>query len=642
MSPTSFGAARAVITSRDLGESFAEASFATGYFQLPDGTGNLAVTGLGFQPDAVIFFMTGGTLTEGGSHTYLINLRGFMTATEASSVCGSDTQSTSSMHHDHSTTSCRVISVGGATLWEWTPASMDAGGFTMNFSTSYGSVDYNMGFLAIGNVSANVLQWSVPTSAGDHSVTGAGFQPTFAMHVQGSDATVGASPDSYIGMGFAGRVGNHCNMHGIQTNNRAGTGIREVMTLKHTLKSVEAGTVVHETRHKSFDSDGFTVDVETPFGSTRPVSTLVLDTVDVVIRPFTSNASTGNVTTDYVGHTPSAFLFTFTREANPMELLRQGSMYPSIGAWAGTGGNVGYAAMQSDGSLSYARSKWRTDALYSCFLTDETRGDVTGTGTDSFTINYAMHALAGVIGFTAISFAKNSTYAEDYTAEVMGDSPVGYWPLDQAYGSSSLDRGYYGEHASVAGSPTFVTSGPWTGKGAADFPGNAADRLTVDPSTRIWTPSVGGDMSFECWLRWDTTTGFKTAISTQSTDTTEAWVGIQVDGDDILGFGRTTSHTWVNTPVYTGTVNTWYHVVITTNNTTAKNTLYVNGALVGDSGTATIRTTRPALIAIGANNDASSGWNLPWRGQLAGVAAYDRILSDAEILSHYNTGNGMP
>lgn len=90
----------------------------------------------------------------------------------------------------------------------------------------------------------------------------------------------------------------------------------------------------------------------------------------------------------------------------------------------------------------------------------------------------------------------------------------------------------------------------------------------------------------------------------------------------------------------TFSLNTWTNVAVSWHNTSKTAKFYINGSLNSTKTNANIveKASGNAKFLIGSLRNNLSGYSFD--GNIASVAAYDAVLSDADILSNYNTLKG--
>ena len=150
-------------------------------------TGSQAYTGVGFQPEALILFASERAATGDSTGIAQVGM-GFASASAARAVAfTSRNGGTSAATVDEE---CRMSASGvvlldtyGALELEATVTSLDADGFTLNFSTVSGQAN-QIGYLALGGTDITdvaVGDFTTGTSTGDVDVTGPGFTPTAVL-----------------------------------------------------------------------------------------------------------------------------------------------------------------------------------------------------------------------------------------------------------------------------------------------------------------------------------------------------------------------------------------------------------------------------------------------------------------------------
>jgi hypothetical protein len=231
----------------------------------PTAPGNRAVTGLGFQPSAVLNFHTGYTVTAPPPFAKVSATcgMGFMDSVGSQwtwGVIAIDSASPTQAGRVQVTDSC---------LYAWDQpnsitkrasyASMDASGFTTNFSVANSSASQIFS-LALGGLS--VRGGSFNKSAGaTQAITGLGFKPGAVFFSSAQDvAQTGGTSESRHGLGASdGVTQTSCALNDSNNVSRSvanaidKTG-KVFMKMDNGTKTIEA-----EASLASFDSDGMTL-----------------------------------------------------------------------------------------------------------------------------------------------------------------------------------------------------------------------------------------------------------------------------------------------------------------------------------------------------------------------------------------------
>ena len=247
-------------------------SFKKGSFTKNTATGSQAVTGVGFQPEALIFFWTRQTATGSASNSYLGT--GFATGSsnERAVAYASDdadgNAADSAMYQSQS--HCLIMflenSATAAALAELT--SFDADGFTLNWTTNEARADI-IHYVALGGTdltNATASSFTVTTGAGSQSVTGLGFQPDFLLFLSAASNTVDTRVISgRISLGFASgasaqaglviRSDDASDPSDTCVQQRTDNAIVEISSCPSTAEKLISLT--------SFDADGFTLNKTT-------------------------------------------------------------------------------------------------------------------------------------------------------------------------------------------------------------------------------------------------------------------------------------------------------------------------------------------------------------------------------------------
>jgi hypothetical protein len=210
---------------------------------------------------------------------------------------------------------------------------------------------------------------------------------------------------------------------------------------------------------------------------------------------------------------------------------------------------------------------------------------------------------------------------------ILSHSPVGFWKLNEASGTTAADSSGNGNHLNAGGwnAPDWVQpSGP-PGDVTADF----SDDARV---SRSW-PVISSDFTAELWV-YRLTTDYQPLMG-QGTPIRFGERGWQlwVTGD---------SQSPPNRPAFTLkgaavqapdplAVNTWAHIAGVLEGTTAR--LYVDGEKVDEETGVTWTPVAPPAADVWIGHDGATGV-LPMEARGSYAALYNRALTDTEILSH--------
>ncbi|MHC4676753.1 MAG: LamG domain-containing protein, partial [Planctomycetota bacterium] len=191
---------------------------------------------------------------------------------------------------------------------------------------------------------------------------------------------------------------------------------------------------------------------------------------------------------------------------------------------------------------------------------------------------------------------------------------VGWWKLDETSGLTAADSSGFGNDGTL----TNMTGGEWTTgpvDGGLEFDGNN-DAITGIGDCPTGNFTVAG------WAKDTGGSGWKVFYSARQ----EIWFGVDSDASPRLWCDIGGNGNGVKTPAGTWTLNTWHHIAVTWDGTTAH--LYIDGV---DMAITYGTPENPLALAavIGAWSDNPSDEN--WFGTLDDVRLYDRALSAGEI-----------
>ena len=224
-----------------------------------------------------------------------------------------------------------------------------------------------------------------------------------------------------------------------------------------------------------------------------------------------------------------------------------------------------------------------------------------------------------------------------YSSEVLADSPLAYWKLDETSGSVAADSSGNGRDAAYGGGNTLgatslLTDGTGHALGLTANTSNgvsiaAASWMSVTALTAEalvnFTSSVDGSNGDAIvdqyggggfrWLLWRNTTG-KAALQL-------------TNGTTFYNVASTT----------TLSLNTTYHVAGTWDGSNIR--IYLNGSLENTTATTGTLPASSQVLAIGAYSNSSS--TAPG-GSIDEVAIYGTALSGTRIAAHYTAATSAP
>lgn len=221
-------------------------------------TGSQAITGVGFQPTAVLFHSSDLSTTQWGTvaNGTVSGFFGCATASTEEWAMAWDHRSINSTTNDSRQTASNCLLEGDTATGLADFTSMDSDGFTVNWTTADDSYYY---FVAINGVDAFAGNNTQKTSTGTQAYTGVGFQPDVLLMMGTDDAVLDTSRTDIWGhsIGATDATSEFAIWYG---ENRS-TGSDMSQAADETIQSYNAGTPTlnAEANISSFDSDGYTL-----------------------------------------------------------------------------------------------------------------------------------------------------------------------------------------------------------------------------------------------------------------------------------------------------------------------------------------------------------------------------------------------
>ena len=237
-----------------------------------------------------------------------------------------------------------------------------------------------------------------------------------------------------------------------------------------------------------------------------------------------------------------------------------------------------------------------------------------------------------------------------YAQEVLADSPVLYWPLDEPSGTTVTD------HSSGGNNDGTLVNGPALGEATVRDAGGTSIRFNdtnLDEYCEVatFTGFPTTNITFEAWI--GDMAGFNTNgvslidyATTGSTSDFMLWVGSTTTESTQFKLYINGSNVRFTSGPNASTANTYKlnHYVVTWRSSDGRAQLWIDGKLWD---TQTIGAAH-SFVASGhlMTNQFQSPKGTPLAGRVSratyqDVAIYPSVLSDARILAHYLAGRAV-
>lgn len=409
-----------------------------------------AITGVGFQPNIVVFYTVGATSLD----AWLPGIRmclGFAvdeggTIKERAISAGvEDNAATSSSSRAIVNTKCIFTHGGTASLLAAADMqSFDSDGFTLSW-TSNDAVARQIGYLALQVPSVAVRNFNT-SATGSGTITGLGFDPTAVMMLATNVAsyqTTVSTVDVFWAFGAAAGSGQWAtalmdDQGQATTNNNNLTRTDRIFSMPNSFAGAASSS--NQIEFTSFDTGGITYNV-TNHNAARAVEVILIGGVVAQAETFgkaTAAAPTTNVRTGY-GFQPKAALVTSTAHTtgtNSADHMRQ---------------TIGF----SDGTNSVSGTLYNTDALAdsnaNSFVTTQKAIGISASNTDAIAAAADLSFQSDGMTFT---WTRNDANAWEVSVLAFGDSETPKTGTDTAdvgsTGSGSISATIGSTDASAA------------------------------------------------------------------------------------------------------------------------------------------------------------------------------------------------
>jgi len=238
-------------------------------------TGNLAVTGVGFQPDALIPMLFTSAPGAGANSDFAL---AFITAAAQMAVAGQTANAGVSNRRERALAWELFFSSSGNLYNEATFTSFDVDGFTINDATCAGS-SLTAVYLALKGGSIAVGTTTQPTSNGSVSVTGLGFKPSVVLLMGDETATsVVTVANQRFAIGAATSSTSRWAQAAGRTSsaNNASVNVDSAKVIEFITENGATPVVVSAADLTSMDVGGFTLNWTTTDATARLVAYLAI------------------------------------------------------------------------------------------------------------------------------------------------------------------------------------------------------------------------------------------------------------------------------------------------------------------------------------------------------------------------------
>lgn len=299
---------------------------------------NVVITGLGFQPDVVIFFWMGSTLTTDtvvngsprmGWGAAVSSSKRFSHATitidaGANSAAGTFT----------SDTKCVSVPSGTAAYdGELDFVSMDADGFTLIVDDQFAN-SFRVHYLALGGIDADILNTTIAASTGNQDYNSLGFTPTAVLLATAGGGSFGISTGTVFTIGAISAANQ-----ALLTASAQGGGAASSQTTAYCADGTYAvgysnafTTPLNRYASGSIITNGFRLNVGAAPGAPITLSALCLGGCSVALGAFTTSTNGTNFSYSGFGFQPKAAIFASAARAESTTTTMTDHAFASLGA----------------------------------------------------------------------------------------------------------------------------------------------------------------------------------------------------------------------------------------------------------------------------------------------------------------------
>jgi hypothetical protein len=252
---------------------------AIGKIDLTAATGEESWTGVGFQPDAMMFFNNGDAVSSGADSSFGLGFAASSSETGFIHINGDNGNADSDNYRwmEQNAVFAMCTKVGGIDH-EATLTSFDTDGFTVNWSNAPFDTD-DIIYIAFEGVTASVGTVTSQTSTGTWSETGLGFQPSAGFFISQMAAhTAEYTTDSRMSIGVAASPTEQSVMGVMMEHNQATMDTDSFHDDGLIYQSYDhAQTLTGSADLDSWDTGGFTLNMIDADPSAYEIMYMVFD-----------------------------------------------------------------------------------------------------------------------------------------------------------------------------------------------------------------------------------------------------------------------------------------------------------------------------------------------------------------------------
>ncbi len=227
-----------------------------------------AITGVGFQPKALILWTSGGTADGTIQTQATLDARGSLgfvssSATADQYAAGFEADTAGNGGRRLTQKAILLLNAAGTVVSEASLSSFDSDGFTLSWTTNSTSETQVIHYLALGgtDVQAKVISISAAATTGNFATTGAGFQPNALLSI--GSLTLGSldlgNTPTLVRLGAAVSAANRWAVSAASWQSTSSQAWRYHRNDRFILQVTADGATSAEIDHVSMDADGFTL-----------------------------------------------------------------------------------------------------------------------------------------------------------------------------------------------------------------------------------------------------------------------------------------------------------------------------------------------------------------------------------------------